>query len=54
MGSWAVDLRESGRVLVYSRQGMNRRCKLCNVTPEYLIMLEDRNCLMTDYMMELC
>ena len=32
-GSWAVDHRESGRVLVYGRECINRRCILCNVTP---------------------
>ena len=32
-GSWSVDFRESGCVSVYSKECINRRCKLCNVTP---------------------
>ena len=44
-GSCAVDFRENGRVLI-------DRCQLHNVTPwcNWSIMLEDRTCLMVEYM----
>ena len=48
--SWAVDFRESGRILAYSEECMNPRCKLCNGTLWCLwsYMIEDRTCLVND------
>ena len=41
---------------VYTIFDVNRRCKLYNVTPQcnWSILLEDRTCLMIEYMKELC
>ena len=49
-GSWAVDFRESGRILAYSEECINPRCKLCNGTLWCLWsdMKEDRTCLVND------